>query len=101
MKKHIILIAFLFLSFSNLFAQFSADVDGSLDVSNVNCSYTYTYPISNNAIDGYSLNTSLTYAPNVVWVKYERKGGQFNIVTILGHTPQLIGVIPIRIGGLL
>jgi len=65
MKRNLIVtIALLALLCSVAKTQFSADVDGSLDVANVNGNLTYTYPISNNSIDGFPLKVDLNYVAN-------------------------------------
>ncbi|HPO63742.1 MAG TPA: hypothetical protein PK762_11740, partial [Candidatus Kapabacteria bacterium] len=65
MKRNLIVTIALFaLLCSVAKAQFSADVDGSLDVANVNGNLTYTYPISNNSIDGFPLKVDLNFVAN-------------------------------------
>ena len=55
-----ILINFLliFIISQISFAQFSSDVDGNLNVSPINGNMSYSYPISNNSIDGYPISVN-------------------------------------------
>lgn len=63
----VIVIAVVMLIFKSNTAngQFSADVDGKLDASPINGNLTYSYPISNNSVDGYPLTVNLNYSSNV------------------------------------
>jgi len=62
----------LFVLINKTSAQFSADADGILNVSSINGSMSYTYPISNHSIDGHPLTVKLSYASNVAHSAYEQ-----------------------------
>gem|GEM_PF-1518773 len=63
-----LLIALLLLSGTSAFSQFAADVDGKLDVAPINGNLSYTYPISNNSIDGFPLKVDLSFTNNLACV---------------------------------
>ena len=73
MKKNnnfaLIAIACFLLSTVSSYAQFTADVDGKLDVSTLNGFMTYTYPISNNSIDGFPIKVDLVYVNNILDIR--------------------------------
>ncbi len=71
MKKLIYVLTVILLSAIGANAQFSADNDGNLNVSPVNGIMNYTYPISNNSIDGYPIDVRMTYLSNLRYAHFK------------------------------
>ena len=62
--KKIIIILLAITSYA-LNAQFSADADGNFNVSSLNGSLSYVYPISSVTVDGYPVNINVKYLGNL------------------------------------
>ena len=71
------------LSFNSVFAQFSAIVEGAPDVSPLNVNMTYTYRISNNSVDGFTLQVNVkspSILPITMFGEDHERHGAFNSI---------------------
>lgn len=68
-KNTLILLLLLFPCIP-VSAQLSADNDGNIQVSPLNGVLRYSYPISNNSVDGYPIKVQVNYVSNVLNRQY-------------------------------
>ncbi|GAB1369995.1 hypothetical protein MASR1M45_00530 [Candidatus Kapaibacterium sp.] len=81
MKKILYLVIIVLLCNHLVYSQFSADVDGKVNISPVNGNMQYVYPISNDTIDGYPLKVDMIYNSNVTFVAFDKHINWFDSTT--------------------